>query len=49
MIIDLEAWDNLVTTSQKIVVPKPTPKLSKSDVGKALLVFETEIPKGLTP
>ena len=43
IVIDLEVLDNLVTSSQKKAIPKPTPKLSKSDVGKSQLVFETEI------
>ena len=42
-VIDSEALDNLVTSSQKIVIPKPKPKISKADVGKSLLIFETEI------
>ena len=42
-IIDLEALENLVTSSKKIVVPKPKAKISKAYVGKYLLIFETEI------
>ena len=42
-IIDLEALDHLASTSHKIAIPKPKPTITKADVGRNLLIFETEL------
>ena len=42
-VIDLEALDHLASTSNKISIPKLKPTITKTDVGKNLLIFETEL------
>ena len=42
-VMDLEALDHLASTFHKIVIPKPKPTITKEDVGRNLLIFETEL------